>query len=70
MQDPNVLFEFIWSVVKFAGAIIAGVGVYHWIKAGKEKDPDARSDALWTILGGMAAYAIASWLSGTPFPTI
>lgn len=69
-MDPQALLSFIFSVIQYGGAVIAGIGAIWFVKAGKDRDSDARMQATWVALGGVAAFLVGGWLGGMSFPTI
>lgn len=70
MADPSTLLKFVFSILQFGGIVIAGVCAFVWIKAGKDRDQEQRDNAQWGLLGGIAAFAIGTWLQSIPFPTL
>lgn len=70
MQDPNALLHFIFQILQYGGACVAAIYTYTWVKAGKDKDQEARDNAQWGILGGITAFVVGIWLSNMTFPTL
>lgn len=69
-MDPNQLLSFIWNVLKYGGAAVGAFGVFLTIKGSRARDPEDREQGLWTILAGVAAFLIGTWMSGFSFPTL
>lgn len=68
----NSLLTFLWSLLIFAGGIIAAIGIYRWVSGGKSHDAQAQEGAVWVIaLGGaMVAIGVAMNAFGVTFPTL
>ncbi len=70
MTDPSTLISFLWSLLQYGGLIIAAIGVITFILARKNSNDELATNAGWIVLGGVAAFAIGSFLSGQSIPTL
>lgn len=70
MENPNTLLKFVFGILQFGGIVIAGVCAFVWVKAGKDRDQEQRDNAQWGLLGGIAAFAVGSWLGTMTFPSL
>lgn len=70
MPNPNDLLTFLYGILQYGGAVVAGFAALLWIKFTSDGDSDKRDKAQWSALGGIAAVIIGTWLSGFSFPTL
>ncbi len=70
MADPSSLISFLWDLLKYGGLIICALGIITFILARKNSNDDLATNAGWIVLGGIAAFAIGTFMSGQSLPTL
>ena len=70
MADPSEVVSFLFQLMKFGGLVIAAIGVIVFILAKKNNNDDLSTNAIWIILGGVAAFGIGSFLDNQKLPTL
>ena len=69
-NSASSMVSFLFELMKWGGAAIAGVGIIVFILAKKNNNDDLSTNAIWIVLGGAACAAIGTYLGGIALPTI
>ena len=70
MSDPSSVVQFLFNLMKFGGLVIAAIGVIVFILAKKNNNDDLSTNSIWIVLGGVAAFAIGTFLASQQIPTL
>lgn len=70
MANPSQVVSFLFQLMQYGGLVIAAIGVIVFILAKKNNNDDLSTNAIWIILGGVAAFGIGTFLGAQSLPTL
>lgn len=70
MSNPTAIIKFLFSLMQWGGLVIAGMGVFAYVMGRSKGNDEMSSNSIWIIVGGIAAFAIGSFLATQTIPTL